>query len=59
MAATPARLRIMRDDLINLILRCKLTARAPVALLTARLTLHALLLASSSFAFARASARRC
>jgi hypothetical protein len=43
MAATTTRLREVRDDLIELILGRQPTARAPMALLPARLALGALL----------------
>ena len=58
MAAPTARIPVMIDDLIDLILGLQNPTRASMPRPAARLALGALR-PSNSFAFARASARRC
>jgi hypothetical protein len=53
--AATTRVRVVIDDLIDLVLARKLATRPAMPLLPTRLALGA----NNSFAFARASARRC
>ena len=57
-SATTARIRIVIDDLIHLILRPELATRTPMPRLPTRLSPPPSR-RINSFAFARASARRC
>lgn len=57
-AAATTRVRVVLDDLIDLVLGRELATRTAMAILPARLALCAIP-ANNSFAFARASARRC